>query len=85
MVKEVAAYEKEVVANETKIAKMKEDRMDEYDIKKQEEVLAESLMMVPDSKNRLEAAVESLNNILSEGTEGISEALVTEAQSLVSA
>jgi tubulin-specific chaperone A len=60
MQKEVASYEKEVVQNEAKIAKMREDGRDEYDIKKQEEVLQESYMMIPDSKSRLESAIEAL-------------------------
>lgn len=37
---------------------------DGYDIKKQEEVLQESLMMVPDCQRRLVKAFEELKNIL---------------------
>ena len=37
---------------------------DGYDIKKQEEVLQESLMMVPDCQRRLAKAFEELKNIL---------------------
>lgn len=36
MVKEVQSYEKEAVAQENKIAKMREEGRDPYDIKKQE-------------------------------------------------
>ena len=39
---------------------MKQDNRDPYDIKKFEEVLGESYMMVPDSKGRLERATEDL-------------------------
>jgi len=42
---------------------------DEYDIKKFEEVLAESQMMIPDSNNRLEAAQEKLGEVLEEAEE----------------
>lgn len=37
---------------------------DGYDIKKQEEVLQESLMMIPDCQRRLVKAFEELKNIL---------------------
>ena len=62
--KEVLSYEKEVITNEAKVQKMKDDGKDPYDIRKQEEVLGESYMMVPDSKNRLEAALFELANII---------------------
>ena len=60
LVKEVAAYEQEAAAQEAKVAGMKAEGKDPYDIKKQEEVLQESYMMIPDSKARLAAAVEDL-------------------------
>lgn len=43
--------------------KMRDDKKDEYDIRKQEEVLQESYMMVPDSKNRLETAINELEKL----------------------
>lgn len=64
LVKEVAAYEKEAQEQEAKVRAMKEDGKDPYDIKKQEEVLQESYMMIPDSKARLAAAVEDLKAFL---------------------
>jgi tubulin-specific chaperone A len=64
MVKETQSYEKEVVDNESRVQKMKDDGKDPYDIRKQEEVLAESHMMIPDSKNRLETTIDSLENFL---------------------
>ena len=64
MVKETQSYEKEVVDNESRVQKMKDDGKDPYDIRKQEEVLAESHMMIPDSKNRLETTLDSLENFL---------------------
>jgi tubulin-specific chaperone A len=39
---------------------MEADSADPYDIKRFKEVLAESVMMVPDSKGRLGKAVEDL-------------------------
>ncbi len=60
MIKEVAAYEKEVTDNTAKLQKMESGGADVYDIKKFKEVLAESVMMVPDSKTRLSKSVEDL-------------------------
>ena len=109
MLKEVASYEKEVIDNEARIQKMRDDGKDPYgtcliliqiwwlvmlmsglsifkhepdniwwiisiyinanniDIRKQEEVLGESYMMVPDSKNRCELAFAELSSILVRG------------------
>ena len=39
---------------------MKEQNKNPYDIKKFQEVLGESYMMIPDSKNRLEQALSDL-------------------------
>ena len=64
MRKEVAAYEKEVITNEARVQKMRDDGKDPYDIRKQEEVLKESYMMVPDSKSRLERALTELNDLV---------------------
>eukprot|EP00952_Eustigmatos_sp_NYUAD-ZCMA_P008861 36751-Eustigmatos_ZCMA.PRE.1 len=64
MQKEVVSYEKEAVQQEAKVAKMKEEGRDAYDIKKQEEVLQESYMMIPDSKTRMKASLEDLEAFL---------------------
>lgn len=60
LAKEVASYEKEAKTQETKIQGMKDQGKDIYDIKKQEEVLQESYMMIPDSKARYQNALEDL-------------------------
>ncbi|CAM9607211.1 unnamed protein product [Choristocarpus tenellus] len=70
MLKEVAGYEKEAKTNEARIKKMREDGRDEYDIRKQEEVLQESYMMIPDSKARLQKALEDLQIFLEANTGG---------------
>ena len=57
-------YETEQGQQEAKIAKMKEDGVDEYDIRKQEEVLAETVMMIPERRTALEAAVQDLGDML---------------------
>ncbi len=90
MLKEVQAYETEVLTNEARIQKMRDDGKDPYDIRKQEEVLQESYMMVPDSKARLESAIEELQANLTSCAEdpdtvtaGETGALMGEASALI--
>lgn len=64
LMKEVQYYKDEVKENEMKLAKMKEEQKDEYDIKKFQEVLDESIMMVPDSETRLEKALDDLKQFM---------------------
>ena len=64
LAKEVASYEKEAKTQEAKIQGMKDQGKDIYDIKKQEEVLQESYMMIPDSKARYQNALEDLQSFL---------------------
>ncbi|RDY02555.1 Tubulin-folding cofactor A, partial [Mucuna pruriens] len=66
IVKELHSYEKEVEREATKTADMKEKGADPYDLKQQENVLAESRMMIPDCRKRLEAALADLKGILAE-------------------
>ena len=62
-------YEKEVKENEEKLATMKDDKTaDSYDIKKFEEVLGESYMMIPDSKARFQKSLEELSLFLDTNT-----------------
>ena len=64
MVKDVSYYQKEVQENEIKLAQMKKEKRDPYDIKKFEEVLGESYMMIPDSQSRMEKALVDLATFL---------------------
>ncbi|KAJ4798873.1 Tubulin-specific chaperone A [Rhynchospora pubera] len=66
IVKELNSYEKEVETEAAKTAEMKERSADPYDLKQQENVLAESRMMVPDCRKRLEAALTDLKATLAE-------------------
>ncbi|XP_008805357.1 tubulin-folding cofactor A-like [Phoenix dactylifera] len=66
VLKELHSYEKEVEKEAAKTADMKEKCADPYDLKQQENVLAESRMMVPDCHKRLEAALADLKGILAE-------------------
>ncbi|KAH0951805.1 hypothetical protein HN011_008589 [Eciton burchellii] len=64
LAKEKVTYEKEAALQRDKIQKLKEQDKDDYDIRKQEDVLQESLMMVPDCQRRLVKAFEELKKIL---------------------
>ncbi|XP_005091780.1 tubulin-specific chaperone A [Aplysia californica] len=64
LVKEKESYEKEATQIEEKIEKMKADGKDEYDVKKQGEVLQESRSMVPDTIRRLKKAYADLDELL---------------------
>lgn len=64
LAKEKLSYEKETIQQEERIEKMKADGKDEYDIRKQEEVLDECKVMIPDSLKRLNVAHEELTKLL---------------------
>lgn len=64
LAKEKLSYEKETIQQEERIEKMKADGKDEYDIRKQEEVLGECKVMIPDSLKRLNVAHEELTKLL---------------------
>ena len=60
--KEAAYYVDEVRENETKLEQMKNNNADKYDIKKFQEVLAESHMMIPNSISRRDNAMVDLKD-----------------------
>ncbi|KAL5701184.1 hypothetical protein ACHQM5_026548 [Ranunculus cassubicifolius] len=66
VIKELDSYEKEVEREAAKTADMKEKGADPYDLKQQENVLAESRMMIPDCRKRLEASLADIKETLSE-------------------
>lgn len=57
-------YEKEAEQQRNRIQKLKDQGGDEYDVRKQEEVLQETLMMVPDCQRKLAKAFDELKAIL---------------------
>jgi tubulin-specific chaperone A len=61
--KEAAYYEQEVKENESTLEEMKSENRDPYDIKKFQEVLDESHMMIPDSKSRLKQTLAKLKTV----------------------
>lgn len=62
--KEKVVYEKEAEQQKNRIQKIKDEGQDEHNIRKQEEVLQESLMMVPDCQRRLVKAYADLKTTL---------------------
>jgi len=64
LAKEKITYETEAIQQEERIQKYKEQGKDVHLIKKQEEVLQESLMMIPDCQRRLLKAYEDLKKIV---------------------
>lgn len=67
MVKEVEHYKQETVEHEDRIAAMKTQGRDPYDVKKAVEVLEETKMMIPDSKRRLCEALDDLEQFIDGG------------------
>ncbi|XP_038076378.1 tubulin-specific chaperone A-like [Patiria miniata] len=72
LVKEKTMYEKEVTDQTAKVERMKAEEQDEHNIRKQQEVLEESKMMIPDSNRRIKTAFAELKNLL-ETTEELKE------------
>ncbi|XP_023163543.1 tubulin-specific chaperone A [Drosophila hydei] len=64
LAKEKTVYEKEVKTEFVRLEKFKTDGADEHVIRKQEEVIQECQMMIPDSKRRLQKEFEVLQKYL---------------------
>uniref|UniRef100_A0A2M4C3Z7 Tubulin-specific chaperone A n=1 Tax=Anopheles marajoara TaxID=58244 RepID=A0A2M4C3Z7_9DIPT len=62
--KEKTVYEKEVVTQQNRIEKLKATGSDDHVLRKQDEVLQESMMMIPDCQRRLAKAHEELSDML---------------------
>jgi tubulin-specific chaperone A len=50
--KEKISYEKEADREQQRLEKFKKENRDDHDLKKQEEVIQENLMMVPDCQRK---------------------------------
>lgn len=64
MTKEKASYIKEVEIEKERLVKMKDAGKDEYEVKRQEEVIAESFSMIPHSHKKLLTAYSDLKEAL---------------------
>ncbi|PNW71940.1 hypothetical protein CHLRE_16g670800v5 [Chlamydomonas reinhardtii] len=69
--KEFLYYEKERDREQARVDKMKADNADASDLKQAENVLQESAMMIPQTRQRLEAAVAELQSFVSENEEDV--------------
>ena len=65
--KELQHYHLELQQQKDKVARMREEGRDVFDVKKQVEVLAESEVMIPDTMRRLDKAVEDLRGAVAMG------------------
>ncbi|XP_023306671.2 tubulin-specific chaperone A [Lucilia cuprina] len=82
LTKEKTVYEKEVLTERKRLDKFKNEGADEHVLKKQEEVIQECLMMLPDSMRRLQKELEVLDKFLQEEKD-LEESKEYEAASLV--
>jgi len=62
--KEKVSYEKEAEREEKRIQKFRDENRDEHDIRKQQEVIQENLMMIPECQRRLRSASDELTAML---------------------
>jgi len=60
LTKEVAFYKKDLMENESKLQKMKDEDKNTYDIKMFEDVVRESRLIIPDSERRLKESLSAL-------------------------
>lgn len=62
--KEAIYYNKELIDNENKLYNMIREKKDKYDIKKQEEILDETKLMIPNAKKRLQNKINEFENFV---------------------
>ena len=60
------SYQTEIQKDKDRIIKLRDTDASEYTIRKQEEVLAETISMVPNTRKRLQDALEDLCNFMKE-------------------
>lgn len=70
--KELVYYKKEMDKEQAKVEKLIAAGADPHDLKQAENVLQESAMMIPESRQRLEAALADLQSYLAENAEDVS-------------
>ena len=66
LTKDVVSYQAEADIQQVRLEKMKEEKRDEYDIKKMGQVVQESLMMIPHCLRKLKIANEDLKQLTNE-------------------
>ncbi|OQR81221.1 hypothetical protein THRCLA_23408 [Thraustotheca clavata] len=82
--KDVSFYEKEKAKQIQKIESMRGDaKYDDHDIRKQQEVLAETEAMLPESHQRLDAVRQEVEMLLEQVPEGAEWPCIAEAKELL--
>ncbi|KAJ1554118.1 hypothetical protein HK405_005961 [Cladochytrium tenue] len=64
LTKELAAYHNEATKQQERIDRLVANGADEYDVRKQQEVLEETHQVIPDTRQRLATAREELEKIV---------------------
>eukprot|EP00743_Colponemidia_sp_Colp-15_P011460 GILK01012789.1.p1 GENE.GILK01012789.1~~GILK01012789.1.p1 ORF type:complete len:112 (-),score=31.40 GILK01012789.1:96-431(-) len=64
--KELASYHKEEIRERERLETIRSNGGDSHDLKKQEEVIGETVQMIPEVRRRLQMALEELQSFLSE-------------------
>lgn len=62
--REFESYQKEIVKDKDRIEKLRDKGADEHEVRKQEEVLQETIAMVPNTRKRLQDGLEDLMNFM---------------------
>lgn len=66
LIREYESYQQEIQSDLNRIFKLKTDGADGYSIRKQEQVLNETIMMVPNTRGRLQQAINNLSDFIKE-------------------
>jgi tubulin-specific chaperone A len=69
ILREFSSYEEELVIEQARLEKLRDAGADIHDLKKQEEVIAETNSMLPNTRKRLQEAVEDLACFFEENEE----------------
>lgn len=64
LTKDLSYSKEEIVTEQKRLATLKDNGGDEYEVRAQEKVVADAEQMVPDYQKRLTAAVEDLQDII---------------------
>lgn len=64
--REFESYQKEILKDKDRIEKLRDNGGTESEIRKQEEVLQETISMVPNTRKRLQDGLEDLMNFMKE-------------------
>jgi tubulin-specific chaperone A len=62
--REYDSYQNEVKRDRDRIVKLRDNNAGEYSIRKQEEVLNETISMIPNTRKRLQDALDDLSNFM---------------------